>query len=376
MSVINSLRIQDFRNLAAVEIDPSAHGLNIIFGDNGSGKTSLLEAIFYLGLGRSFRSASLARLVRESTNKFSVFAQIMNDDRRLVPIGMERDTSGKSRTRVAEADIDSILELAALLPIRLINSQSHQLFESGPSFRRKYLDWGLFYQTERFLPAWRQFERALKQRNAVLRENGPISELNAWTQELVKYGLALHDLRQEYIRALTPIFLETARELLNPLDFQVSYRSGWFADESYAAVLVDNSQEDYRSGYTQLGPHRADLDITIDAIPVKYFLSRGQQKLLICAMILAQGRLLMQHTNKHLIYLVDDLPAELDRQSKQKLISLLSKQKTQVFITAIDGSVIYELIKQSTAPVEVFHVEQGRVKPTKIGCLDVGVVNE
>lgn len=371
MSVITSLRVQDFRNLAAVELETSVDGLNIIYGNNGSGKTSLLEAIFYLGLGRSFRSTSLSRLVRESMNKFSLFAQIMNDNQCLIPLGMERDVTGKSRTRVSEAEIDSVVELASLLPIRLINSQSHHLFESGPNFRRKYLDWGLFYQSDQFLTTWRQFERALKQRNSILRDNGPINELNAWTQELVKHGLALHDLRQAYIQAITPIFLAIAQELLSTFDFQVSYRPGWAADQSYAEVLADSYQEDYRSGYTQLGPHRADLDITIDAIPVKYFLSRGQQKLLICAMILAQGRLLMQHTNKNLIYLVDDLPSELDIQSRQKLISLLSKQKTQVFITAIDGNAIYELIDQSHVPIEVFHVEHGRVKSTDINSFSV-----
>lgn len=359
---IASLRITNFRNLAAVELTPCLGGLNIICGNNGSGKTSLLEAIYYLGLGRSFRSSTSARLIRQQTKQFSMFSQVVSDSQRHIPIGVERDINGLTRLRVAEKDASSITELAFYLPIRLINSQSHNLFESGPVFRRKFLDWGLFYQAESFMPCWRQFERVIKQRNVVLRERRPKNELNAWTDELVRYGLELDALRRAYVLNLVPQVSEMAQELLGISNLDISYQSGWDESEDYASALVNSYLEEMRFGHTQCGPHRADLDITIEGIPVKHFLSRGQQKLLICAMIIAQGKLLATHANKGLIYLVDDLPAELDLLSRQKLISLLSKQQTQIFITAIESNTICDFIGENPAvPVKVFHVEHGSV---------------
>lgn len=359
---ITSLRIADFRNLCHVELAPQVSGINIISGQNGSGKTSLLEAIHYLGLGRSFRSANSARLIRHATNQFSVFAQILSDTERQMPVGVERDVNGVVRTRMAEKDVSSITELAAFLPIRVINSQSHHLFESGPTYRRKYLDWGLFYQSESFLPCWRQFERVLKQRNAVLRDKRPKNELDIWTDELVKYGLQLDQLRREYVECLSPLVVEMVHELLGISHLEISYQSGWSEGMDYASVLKKHYLEELRFGYTQFGPHRADLDITINAISVKHFLSRGQQKLLICAMIIAQGMLLARHANKGLIYLVDDLPSELDLQSRQQLISLLSKQQTQIFITAIESDAICDFMgDKPDVPMKVFHVEHGRV---------------
>jgi len=298
--------------------------------------------------------------------QFSIFSQIMGDQRE-IPVGVERELNGSGRLRIAEKNACSIAELAACLPIQIIHSQTHQLFESGPNFRRKLLDWGLFYQSDSFLPCWRQYERVLKQRNSVLRERRPKPELNPWTEKLVEYGLELDNLRKQYVRELSLTIPDIANELLGEqglLEFQ--YESGFESDQpdnDFAAQLEKIWPEEMQCKHTLLGPHRADLAVTMDGIPVKHFLSRGQQKLLICAMIIAQGCLLTKHADKSLIYLVDDLPAELDLMSRQKLISLLSRQQTQIFITAIEYESICNLLKASPeVPVKVFHVEHGTVR--------------
>jgi DNA replication and repair protein RecF len=359
---IASLRITNFRNLTAIDFIPCLTGLNILYGNNGSGKTSLLEAIHFLGLGRSFRSVEKTQLIKQTADKFSIFSQLVNDLQRQVPIGIERQMNGAVRLRIAEKDTSSLTELASYLPLRIINSQSHQLLESGPSNRRKFLDWGLFYQSDSFLSCWRHFERALKQRNMVLSNKRPKQELNVWTNELVKYGMVLDQLRRDYIADLTPLMLELTEELLGIPHLEIIYQSGWNEGMDFAAVLNDYYLEECRAGHTLIGPHRADLTVFFGTLPVKHFLSRGQQKLLICAMIMAQGKLLFQRTNKKLIYLVDDLPAELDVLSQQKLITLLAQQQTQVFITAIERESIYQVISTKLdIPIKVFHVEHGGI---------------
>lgn len=359
---ISSLRITDFRNLTSVEISPCQQGINVICGDNGSGKTSLLEVIYYLSLGKSFRSSTAGRLINHQADKFSVFSQLVNTQQ-IIPVGIERSARGAPKMRISGEDANSIAELATLLPVRMIDVHSHDFFEAGPQCRRQYLDWGLFYLFDAFLPTWRQYERVLKQRNAVLRDKRPKKELDVWTEELVKHGLALDAMRKECVALLTPLIFKAINELLPISNVEINYLPGWDESVGFATILSESYLDEYRAGYTQHGPHRADLEVNIDGVSVKHFLSRGQQKLLICAMIIAQGMALTQYVNKSLIYLVDDLPAELDLAGRHKLMGLLAKQNTQIFMTAIEYSVIQPFIEGCIQGlgVKVFHVKHGCV---------------
>lgn len=359
------LRINNFRNIESLEIKPTLAGLNLIVGQNGSGKSSLLESIYFFAHGKSFRAGNAATLINHKQAAFLLFAQLKSHQYD-VPIAVEKNQTGSLRLRKSLDDAKSIYELASLLPLRLINSQSHQIFESGPQFRRKYLDWGLFYQYEDFYLLWRHFERALKQRNILLsqrRYHG--DEFEVWTQQLMNYGNKLHHLRQDYLKDLAKEINALAPQLLVLDKLEISYNPGWPADETFESILSKSQEEDWRFGYTQYGPQRADLMVKTNDVNAKHFLSRGQQKLLICAMILAQGSTLTKIANKRLIYLVDDLPSELDFESRKRLLSLLINQPSQVFITAIESHTICDAVSSlEDVPMMMFHVEQGRVVNT------------
>lgn len=355
------LDITDFRNLVTAKIDPLPQGFNLFYGKNGSGKTSLLEAVYYLGRGRSFRSTSVNHIVNNMAEKFAIFAQIQTKSRQSsVPIGVERQRNGDLRIRIAGQENNSFAELLDLTPALLINSSCFDLLDGGPVFRRKYLDWGAFYLTNDFLRTWKMYERALKQRNEILRERGASKELAVWTAELVRCGLLLDGLRREFVSQLLPFLQNALAELVDLPDLKWSYYPGWEENLAYQEAIDQFQEKDRGMGYTQIGPHRADLKLFIKKTPVKDILSRGQQKLFICAMMVAQGALLHESVNRKPIYLIDDLPAELDSNSRVRLMELLTKQEAQVFLTAVEREAL--VASYGRVPIKMFHVEHGSVR--------------
>ncbi len=359
---LSHLVISEFRNLASVTLTPLLQGFNCIHGANGSGKTSLLEAIYYLSMGRSFRSIQADRIIRYDAQKLSIIGRLSMDDQG-IPVGLERYADGKIRLRINGEDVSSIAPLASLIPVQLIDSHCHSLLDAGPSFRRKYMDFGLFHLRNDFLRVWRQYERVLKQRNAGLRYNVPKKELDSWIPELVNSAMQLDQMRLDYLSYLMPLLTQTIEELLPIFKLKINYFRGWDQHCEYADILRKTTDQDCKLGYTQNGPHKADLKIKINDIPAKDILSRGQQKLFVCAMILARGSLLQCHAKKTPIYLIDDLPSELDNASRDRLIALLSKQEAQVFITTTENETWPDL---RNSPMKMFHVEHGRISEINI----------
>ncbi len=361
MSLIR-LDIADFRNLNAVKLDPLASGFNLLYGNNGSGKTSLLEAVYYLSRGRSFRSSSAHHIIGHTAEKFSIFAQIQAENQQSTAVGIERVRNGDLRVRMRGQEGVSFTEVVELIPVLLMNSNCFNLLEAGPIFRRKYLDWGAFYRTNDFLRVWKQYERALKQRNAVLKARAAKKELAIWTSELVKNARQLDELRRDFVKQLLPFLQAALTELIVVPGLELSYYPGWDQGLDYQEAIDGMIDKDIYAGYTQIGPHRADFKMSIHRTPVKDILSRGQQKLFVCAMIVAQGAMLQQCANRKPIYLMDDLPSELDNHSRSNLMALLSKQEAQVFLTAVE----YESLVDSdvSVPMKMFHVEHGNVRET------------
>src|SRR6187401_826900 len=221
------LRIENLRCVesAALEFSPE---LNLIAGENGAGKTSILEAIFLLGRGRSFRTRSTERLIRHHQSKLTVFGA--TDDVPPRRAGIEVGSDGTTRARIDGANAVSLLELTGVLPVQSIDPEIHKLVDQGPERRRRWLDWFVFHVEPNFGVQWARYNRALKQRNAALRSGA--GEISAWDAELIKNGNAITESRQRAVARLIPS-LEQTFARFGGLDVSVGFTTGWLAGTSF-----------------------------------------------------------------------------------------------------------------------------------------------
>ena len=353
------LNVTALRNLHAVTLTPSPR-INILSGANGSGKTSLLEAIYMLGLARSFRSTRLQPVIQFDQEALIIFGELssVSGSRSL---GVSRSRNGDPQIRIDGQTARSSAQLAQALPVQLINPDSFRLLEGNPRIRRQFLDWGVFHVEPRFLHAWQRLQRALRQRNSWLRHGTiePAAEA-VWSRELVQASDEIDGYRRNYIQALKPVFESTLAALLDIPGLVLSYYRGWDKDRELADVLSYSFARDQQLGHTQAGPQRADLRLRVGSFNAVDVLSRGQQKLVVCALKIAQGHLVEQHRSGECVYLVDDLPSELDEQHRRALCSLLEDLNCQVFITCVDNKILGECWRTET-PVAMFHVEHGQI---------------
>lgn len=367
---IHKLMVKDVRNLESLTIQPSP-SINILYGRNGSGKTSVLEAIHLLGLARSFRSPRVKPVIRREQQKCTVFGQIGHSGSAMLNVGVSRDLLEESfQIRVSGENLRSTSELAQHLPLQLINPDTFRLLEGSPKDRRQFLDWGVFHvKRHDFLPLWKRLQKVLKQRNTLLRHgriNGSAlvqikAELPVWDLELVKASEAVDQLRQQYFADLEPVFHQILDKLTDLQGIKISYYRGWDRDRSYAEVLRDGLGRDIQSGYSHSGPQRADIRVKMNGSNAIDTLSRGQLKLVVCALKLAQGLLFSQKSGKKCVFLVDDLPSELDAPHRKALCEILQAMQSQVFITCVEQSALSDCWLPEVN-VKVFHVKQGRLE--------------
>ncbi|UDW83798.1 DNA replication/repair protein RecF [Pasteurella canis] len=355
---ISRLLIENFRNLTAVDLELD-HGFNFLVGNNGSGKTSLLEAIFYLGHGRSFKSAVSNRIISYEQPHFTLHAKIQEQQHQW-SVGLQKQRQGNSVVKINGEDGNKISDLAHLLPMQLITPEGLTLLNGGPSYRRAFLDWGLFHHHNYFHLAWVNLSRLLKQRNAALQQITSYSQLAIWDTELVKLAAQVSKWRAEYAEALRPEIEKTCQLFLPELEISVSFHQGWEKERDYAELLVQSFERDRAIGYTVSGPQKADFRFKANGLPVEDILSRGQLKLLMCALRLAQGEHLMNQKQRHCIFLIDDFASELDEYKRALLAERLKKSGSQVFVTAITES---QLKQMQPKQHYTFSVKDGCILP-------------
>lgn len=356
---ISRLALHRFRRFEAVEWNP-APGINLITGDNGAGKTSLLEALHLMAYGRSFRGRVRDGLVRSGAESLEVFVEwteggATTDRRRRA--GLQHGGQ-QWRGRLDGEDVQQLGSLCAALAVVTFEPGSHALIHGSGEPRRRFMDWALFHVEPDFLGLWRRYSRALKQRNALLKRGAAASLLDAWDRELAETGDVLTSRRGAYLERLQDRAVPMARDIAPSLAIEgLDFSPGWRRQEvSLADALLLARERDRQYGYTSVGPHRADWRPVFGALEGVHVLSRGQAKLTALACLLAQAEDFAQTRGEWPVIALDDLGSELDRHHQARVLDRLTAGPAQIFITATEVPPGLE-----GKAVSRFHVEHGLV---------------
>ncbi len=350
--MLKSIQITDFRCIerAELELDPE---LNVILGRNAAGKTSLLEALFFLGRGRSFRPGTNNSLIRRSAPGFLLVGE-KSEQERTTRVGVEYTDSG-FRVKIGGEERSRLADLATWVPAAVIDPEVHELVQGAPEQRRRYIDWGVFHVEQGFADTWRRYQRLLRQRNAALRAGVEGSALVPWTQGLAEAGTLIAAMRERYILSLTPRVAELASRLAG-LRVDLRHVQGWSRSRDLGSALEEGLPRDLSSGLTLHGPHRGDLALEVEQRTGRALVSRGQQKLLAASLVLAQISLYAEKAAQTPLLLLDDPAAELDDDAQARLLEAAWATPAQRVVTGLRETALTQGLRHT-----LFHVEQGKV---------------
>jgi DNA replication and repair protein RecF len=344
-----ALEVEGLRCLRPTRLEFAPH-VNLVTGSNGAGKTSLLEAIYLLGRGRSFRTRHTERLIAHGAPALAVFGR--TDEPSFPTLGVGYDRQAGLQARIAGRDARSLAELSEVFPVQVVDPGIHRLVEEGPAFRRRWLDWGVFHVEPGFVHAWTEYARALKQRNAALKRR---ADPTPWEQDLARHGTVLAAARARTLQLLEPYWSRTRAALLGE-PVTLGYFQGWTQEQNLAEALATQRARDLDRGITGQGAHRFDVRLAVDGRAAREVLSRGQQKLLGAALALAMARLAGSDGRRPPTLLLDDPAAELDRRHTDALVSEIKTLKGQLVVTALHAEEA-----RFGGPDRAFHVEHGRI---------------
>ncbi|WP_201504478.1 DNA replication/repair protein RecF [Psychrobacter aestuarii] len=383
--MIERLHISYLRNIQQATL--SMTKCNVLIGANGSGKTSLLEGVFLLSRGKSFRHHQPKRYIQHHQAAATVHASLSDGS----ILAIQKHTDASTLLRLNHNTVYNQSVLTEQLPTLLIDPSSMDMLEQGSASRRQLLDWLVFHMKQAFHPQWVAYQRLLKQRNSVLKRSRHLSseqltELRAWDSGLSNHAALIHHYRQHLFDAWQPYFEQTINALLPAYSgqLQLSYQAGFDTSHALDVQLHERLEQDAQLGYTRIGSHRADIhvhwrtkadgsasgNIKEQAANV---LSRGEKKLLITALRLSQLPLLLNHAAHDERYantrarptpvvLLDDVTAELDARAVDILLTTLAKLPCQVILTSLTEDILPQ-VKAYWSEASMFHVKQGNISP-------------
>lgn len=367
---IAKLNISNLRNLVDFSIEPG-DGWNLVCGPNGSGKTSVLEAMFLLSSGKSLRNSLNSSIINFGALKTTCFAKLAGENISASSLGFEYSQQKTKELRVDREKCQSLVEFAQHLPVKYLAPEKFDLLLGGPQYRRQFLDWGVFHVKHCSAKTYQQYAQCLKQINSLLKTSKTQrlkidkeqaidscqSQLSLWFEKMIDLGIKIDNARATYFDAIKPYLLEFIGRwpVTAKLSFDFEYAKGWDKELSLEQAVKKTIDKSHSLGYCPVGPHRADLKITVNKYPAYQVLSRGQQKVVISALYLAQIANLDNTLGKHSIFLLDDLSAELDLDNRKLLTEQIEDLGCQVFLTAVLESDWQNILNDKS--FKMFHVK-------------------
>lgn len=368
---IKELRLNSFRNFDEVIVKPDAP-LNLFYGGNGAGKSSLLEAFYVLSFGRSFRTTKLNNLFHQSDAKneaqFTIFLEYEyeNQPRK---IGFSRNSDKGNLINIDGEKSNRLVDIARQLPVQLFTPQSSDLITGPPITRRRYLDWLVFHVEHDFGNCINAYTKSVAQRNSILKNAKATFSYNnsyrhdeseVWTKLIIDEGTKVDAFRNKYVSLLNNELNALYHELFSSeIDVEIRYNKGWPSDLTLEEALEKNQTKDINFGFTTVGPHKADLQFFVNGKKASEYMSRGQLRILVSLLLIAEVNVLRNEIGKTTLLLIDDIGAELDIEVREKLIAMLINVSPQILITAIDkqqfGSILHNKNKK------MFHVKHNNV---------------
>lgn len=354
--------MHQLRSISKIEFLPNPN-CNIIVGENGSGKTSILEAIYLLGFGRSFRKSKTSELIQFGQTDLTVFAAA-SDNLVSANFGIKKYKSGESEIKVQGERAKRLSELSSRFPIIAFTSDTLDLIDGSPIIRRRFIDWLVFHvkHDSEVAQIYRNFDKVLEQRNEALKQ-GDRKMVAAWTPKYIELNLQIQSMRAEVICLLQTYMSTTYKQVESgKINSQpkLTYKLGWNAEIELDTILTKNLELDLKRRSSNYGVHRDDVNFQLDDYPVKNILSRGECKRFVLAILLAAEQLLQTQAKKQCIWVLDDIAAELDFDSIVRAFSIGVSQNNQMFFTCIekDLAMIQQAINYEHT---VFHVKHGKM---------------
>ena len=352
---IRQISLNDFRNLKSVTLNTDGR-MNYIIGKNASGKTNLLEAIYILCHGQSFKTRLIDQCIQQGKKSFLLFGQFTS-----YKAGISRSIKNTT-IRINNETIYRISTLAEKTPVRIINASSFDLILGSPSIKREYIDWCLFHVEHDYHLLWNKHRHGLKQKNALLKQKNCGAQLDYWDEYLEKLNLEIHAMRLRYTLEIKDILIMEFIDYISEMEIELTYLPGWDTDNSLLDIYRKQRSTDLRYGFSRYGSHRDDIKIFSHGLSVQNILSRGQIKKLAILLVIAQVILIKRSTQKNVVLLIDDLDAELDEDTVRYILEKINIKGVQIFIT---GIVAHDIPLDTSQEYKMFHVEHGIIKSVK-----------
>ncbi len=350
--LFESLRVTNVRNITDIHIEPDAH-LNLVLGPNASGKTALLEAMHILARGKSFRTPRIKDVIKHSKDSLQIVANLKNNSSASISTGIEK-SHGSTLIKYNGNPVKTVSSQASNIPLVVVTPDSHILVTGSPKYRRHWLDWAMFHVEPTYLQDWRAYQKALRNRNILLKQGCSKQEISSWESSMVITADVLSSHRQKFIKKLQEQVILVVKDGF-PSVPEISFKNGDAEGVELTEYLDKEREKDRVLGYTRYGPHKADISFLTEGHRLSQVYSRGQIKKFVTFVLLAQAKTYELINKEKAVFLIDDYAAELDNFAREEMLSLLELYGSQVFLTSTEESEVLPIEKT----MNVFHVERG-----------------